>query len=135
MTSTVRALVAGAVVAATAAASEPGGVVLYRRYCAACHGASGRGDGPAAGALCPAPTDLTQVDRDERELTALIDGRRSVRAHGSSAMPIWGVVFEQSLIDEPHARRSALLRLQELARYVRSLRTRPVDASGRPSTP
>ena len=110
---------------ASVEAAEPeAGELLYRRYCAACHGVGGRGDGPAAGALCPPPTDLTRLERDERELMALIDGRRPVRAHGSSAMPIWGVVFEESLIDEPHARRTALLRVQTLARYVQAMRER-----------
>jgi mono/diheme cytochrome c family protein len=129
--STMLGVLALLVLAAAAEAAERAGAVLYRRYCAACHGADGRGDGPAAGALCPAPTDLTRIDRDERELMALIDGRRPVRAHGSPGMPIWGVVFEQSLINEPHARRTTLLRLQELAGYVRTLRARPVDRSER----
>ena len=43
-----------------------------------------------------------------------IDGSRTVRAHGSAAMPVWGEVFEQSLIDEPHHRRTALLHVQAL---------------------
>jgi hypothetical protein len=38
------------------------GQEAYRRYCAACHGESGRGDGVAAGVagFVPAPTDLAQ---------------------------------------------------------------------------
>jgi hypothetical protein len=75
---------------------------------------------------------FASIEREERELMSLIDGRRPVRSHGSAAMPIWGVVFEESLIDEPHARRTALLRLQELARYVRKLRASTPDHSERP---
>jgi len=36
---------------------------LYQTQCAACHGAEGRGDGPAGAALEPAPTDFTEVAR------------------------------------------------------------------------
>ena len=50
-----------------------------------------------------------------------IDGRRTVRAHGTAGMPVWGAVFEQSLIAEPHAQRTALLQLQMLADYVHDL--------------
>ncbi len=32
---------------------------LFAQYCAACHGPIGKGDGPAAAALNPKPTDLT----------------------------------------------------------------------------
>lgn len=36
------------------------GAFLYRKYCAGCHGAGGRGDGPAAAALAVRPPDLTE---------------------------------------------------------------------------
>ena len=36
------------------------GALLYRRHCESCHGADGRGGGPAAGALDYPPPDLTQ---------------------------------------------------------------------------
>lgn len=36
---------------------------LYATRCAACHGASGKGDGPAAAALRPAPRDLGDPQR------------------------------------------------------------------------
>lgn len=98
------------------------GAVLYARYCASCHGVSGRGDGPAAAGLTPPPTDLTRLAADVPELMKAIDGRRTVRAHGTAAMPVWGVVFEESLIQEPHARRTTLLQLQLLAEQVKALR-------------
>jgi len=40
-------------------AAAPDGEQLWRDNCAGCHGAEGRGDGPAAEWLLPAPTDLT----------------------------------------------------------------------------
>lgn len=36
---------------------------LYQTHCAACHGAEGRGDGPAGAALEPAPTDFHERAR------------------------------------------------------------------------
>jgi len=108
-------------------AGAQGGELLYRRYCAACHGLQGHGDGPAGAALCPRPPDLTRLESGVRELMRQIDGRRTVRAHGSADMPVWGEVFEQSLIGEPHRRRTALLKVQALAEYVRGLRARRIQ--------
>jgi len=39
------------------------GAKLYQANCLACHGATGKGDGPAAGALDPKPTDFTDIAR------------------------------------------------------------------------
>lgn len=98
--------------------STPNGATLYGRHCASCHGASGRGDGPAAAALNPPPNDLTQYRASPQELMQVIDGRRAVRAHGTSAMPVWGEVFEQVHLDDAHAKRLALLQVEALADYV-----------------
>jgi high-affinity iron transporter len=40
-----------------------GAAVLYATHCAACHGATGDGRGPAAAALEPTPTDFTDAER------------------------------------------------------------------------
>lgn len=48
------------------------GQALYRSTCAACHGEQGRGDGPLARALNPAPVNFTDRNRaSERSLFAL----------------------------------------------------------------
>ncbi|MEH8017904.1 FTR1 family protein [Rheinheimera muenzenbergensis] len=39
------------------------GSALYQQHCAACHGSSGAGDGPAATALDPAPTNFHDAER------------------------------------------------------------------------
>lgn len=39
------------------------GAALFQNQCAACHGASGHGDGPMAAGLEPPPTDLTDSQR------------------------------------------------------------------------
>jgi len=75
------------------------GQQYFRRYCSACHGVEGRGDGPAAPALRPPPADLTRIAQRRggrfpvAEIAAYIDGRTVVSAHGSREMPIWGERF------------------------------------------
>lgn len=46
------------------------GAELYRASCAACHGPSGRGDGPAAEGLEPPPTDFTAPGRAQEATPA-----------------------------------------------------------------
>jgi len=107
--------------ACAAPTSTPNGAALYLRHCASCHGASGHGDGPAAAALTPPPNDLTRYHASLPELMQVIDGRRAVRAHGTSAMPVWGEIFEEVHLDDMHAKRIALLQVQALADYVTRL--------------
>ncbi len=38
------------------------GKATFGQYCATCHGAAGKGDGPGAAALNPKPKDLTTPD-------------------------------------------------------------------------
>ena len=40
---------------------EPTGAQDFANYCASCHGAGGKGDGPAAAGLGKKPADLTQL--------------------------------------------------------------------------
>jgi len=75
------------------------GQQYFMRYCSACHGVEGRGDGPADPALRPPPADLTRIAQRRggrfpvAEIAAYIDGRTVVSAHGSREMPIWGERF------------------------------------------
>lgn len=104
------------------------GADLYQAYCAACHGRTGRGDGPVAPALTRRPTDLTLLAKRaggryplERVL-ASIDGKAmpSPAFHGTTEMPIWGPIFRQ--LDVNDARTA--VRVQNLAKYVESLQER-----------
>lgn len=49
------------------------GQVLYENTCASCHGASGQGDGPAAGGLDPAPAKLVVVMKMPVATDAFLD--------------------------------------------------------------
>lgn len=104
-------------------ASVTKGVDLYLRYCAACHGKDGKGDGPVAPALKAAPGDLTVLAQKNGgkfplgEVRQLLGDRSSTPAHGSQEMPIWGPVFRRMSPDENVAK----LRADNLMRYLESI--------------
>ena len=91
------ALLGGSPAARAAEATD--GKALYRRYCSACHGASGKGDGVVAAALRPKPTDLTLLAKSNNgtfpvaDIAGRIDGRETARVHGDPDMPVWGQVL------------------------------------------
>ncbi|MFO0993771.1 MAG: c-type cytochrome [Hyphomicrobiales bacterium] len=72
----------------------------FGMYCADCHGEDARGNGPRAFGLSVPPPDLTKLAGrhggafPRQQVTALIDGRASVAAHGSREMPVWGKWFK-----------------------------------------
>lgn len=123
--------------ALVALAQEPvarSGPVLYRQYCASCHGISGRGDGPVAKSLRVEVPDLTRLairqggvfDRDRVE--RIIDGRFIIGAHGSRTMPIWGEALSRSAVGDPNAERATRTIVGRLADYLWQLqRTPPVQ--------
>ena len=82
-------------------ASAERGKELFTKYCASCHGVSGKGDGPAAPALKIPPADLTTLAaRNKGQFPSLrvmqaIKAGPSVPAHGSEIMPVWGTIFLQ----------------------------------------
>jgi mono/diheme cytochrome c family protein len=99
---------------------------LYREYCAVCHGADGKGAGPAAEALKKSPTDLTQMARrhegrfPETDVLKTLTGERSITAHGSSDMPVWGAVF-RNMSSNPGLTQS---RIHALLQYVEEMQAK-----------
>ena len=106
---------------------EATGADLYRRHCAACHGASGRGDGPLAASLRIPPKDLTAIARNaggtfpEAQVMLVIDGRTAVAEHGPREMPVWGAIFQQEHVGEPFAVYGPILDARALADYLRTI--------------
>ena len=66
---------------------------LYAAQCAGCHGASGRGDGPAAAGMVPAPIDFTDLTRaTQRSPLALYEAIS--RGVAGTAMPAYAQLDE-----------------------------------------
>jgi mono/diheme cytochrome c family protein len=81
-------------------ADATSGKKIFVNYCASCHGVDGKGNGPAAAALKPAPTDLTTLAKSNEGkypagfVSAMLKFGRNPAAHGSSEMPVWGSRFK-----------------------------------------
>ena len=87
------------------------GKQLYGEYCASCHGAGGKGDGPDAAKLGQKLTDLTLIAKNNggkfpfydvmlkisnrpptgQDQDASLPG--STTSHGGGTMPGWGQIF------------------------------------------
>ena len=101
-----------AVFASTAGAQDHSnhtGAQLYTRFCASCHGAGGRGDGPVAPLLRVEVPDLTRLIRRPGDpfptetVRRIVDGREVPAAHGGRRMPIWGYEFATATAGAPEA--------------------------------
>ncbi len=77
-------------------ASVPRGKRIYKEYCSQCHGASGRGDGPAATDLNPKPAIHAQMALDKEPEDYLFNvvyyGGKAVGK--SPFMPYWGLTLK-----------------------------------------
>lgn len=107
---------------------QPTGAEDFATYCAACHGSSGKADGPGAAGLDQLPVDLTQLSaRDGGEFPGTrvmakiwgYTGRDS-----ASAMPQFGPLLQGELVPYDGGDGIATptpVRLVQLAEYVRLL--------------
>ena len=108
------------------------GVSLSETQCTACHGESGRGDGPSAKLLRSTPTDLTLLAKNKGgtfsrdEIARSIDGRDPLGSHGSNDKPVWGTIF--SMMKEPPDVVSA--KIQSLVSYIESMQRKPQAYAG-----
>lgn len=83
---------------------------LYKDLCGSCHGATGKGDGPAAAALNPKPGNFTDCKAMAKESDATLfkiikEGSQSVGR--SPMMPAWGGALKDQQI-------------RDLVAYIRS---------------
>jgi mono/diheme cytochrome c family protein len=124
---TILALVFTAPLAKSFAADVDGGKGMYLKYCASCHGITGKGDGPVSRDLKVKMPDLTVLKRNNQgmyptdRVVSSIDGSRSVRAHGDRNMPVWGEVFRKEHEKEKYTELTALLKAKLIAEYVGTL--------------
>jgi mono/diheme cytochrome c family protein len=112
--------------------NDPGvtrsGASYYTEFCAACHGAGGKGDGPAAAGLAARPADLTRLSarnggqfpmvRVMAKVYGYADGR------GGGTMPGFGALFEGDTVlieTAPGVMTPTPAPLVAVAEYVRGL--------------
>jgi len=106
MWSTFKWLISGAVIVVFSVSGRAQGVdegkIEFLSSCAPCHGTDGKGKGPTSAALKTPPPDLTALAKENNgvfpaaKVSETIDGRKSVSAHGSGEMPIWGFRYMAS---------------------------------------
>ena len=100
------------------------GAKIFRYYCVACHGADGRGHGPASVALKHAVPDLTLISQRNagkfpyQRVKEIIEGKQpGPLAHGDREMPIWGPIFHEVEADQDWGE----VRLDAITKYIESI--------------
>ena len=122
-------MVAGAAPMARAAGLDDlNGRQLYLRFCSACHGEQGYGDGPVRDQFKTLIPDLTRITRRNSgvdpgrfptdRIARIVDGRTAVAAHGTREMPVWGHAFADALGDSPEAQKQASAMVDRLVQYL-----------------
>jgi mono/diheme cytochrome c family protein len=100
----------------------------FEFYCASCHGATGKGDGPVAASLKTVPADLTLLAKrnggtfPRQRVVSLVTGTEPglVTVHGSSEMPVWGPVFR--FLDPSDGR--VKVRIENVVAYIETLQSK-----------
>ena len=103
------------------------GADLYKRFCGACHGVKGEGDGPVAASFKIVVPDLTRIAKrqggkfpDER-IHRIIDGRLVPAPHGTREMPIWGYEFSSVTPEGTPNLATGDQMIARLVEYLRSI--------------
>lgn len=109
----------------------------FQSLCASCHGATGRGDGPAASALKVQPPDLTRIAQrndgtfPDAFVWGKIWGLDMPVSHGTRDMPVWGSIFIEaalgkyiplpSILDAVQAGVRVNQRMDHLVKYLQTI--------------
>lgn len=105
----------------------PSGKTIYNQYCAACHGADGRGSGPVTPTLKISVPDLTTLSKRHGGKFPFDYVERVLRfgpgfaAHGSSEMPVWGPIFKYL---ENYNEAATRKRIKNLCGYLESIQVK-----------
>lgn len=104
------------------------GQVVYVRYCVACHGKAGHGDGPLSQDLrMPVPDLATLAERNggqypyDRVVRIMTHGE-PLAGHGTADMPTWGDAFRNT---SGTAAPSVDVAIRRLAHYIWSIQRQP----------
>jgi len=109
--------------------SPASGKEMFAAYCAPCHGADGKGNGPAAPSMKVPPTDLTQMAKknggkfpaNSLASTLKFGGGGAAGAHGSADMPVWGPLFQS--LDRFHDT-AVQQRVSNLVSYIETIQVK-----------
>jgi mono/diheme cytochrome c family protein len=102
----------------------PSGELMYKQYCAACHGPDAKGHGPLAALLTTPPPDLTTLAKRHMGkfpydyVAGILEFGPGPTAHGSSEMPTWGPIFR---FNDKQNERVVKQRIKNLSDYLASL--------------
>ena len=100
------------------------GKITYGRYCVACHGPEGKGDGSLAGDLRVPVPDLTLLASRNggtfpaERVSRIIAGGEVAHGHGTNDMPAWGDAFKKTKGTDEATVQAAI---RNLAEYLHSL--------------
>jgi mono/diheme cytochrome c family protein len=123
------------------AARQHEGYGLYQELCAECHGVRADGRGTRAGEFSPRPPDLRHLRGPAggavrvEDLVRVIDGRRTLRAHGASGMPVWGWELVADVPDPEIRERARLQLVHTLAEYLIAIQEPPPTGAGESPAP
>ena len=103
------------------------GSLLYKAYCATCHGTDGKGVGPMTEWLKIQSPDLTRMSIREggmfpfARVQRIIAGEENItQGHGTREMPVWGPIFSQVTWDQDLGR----VRVYNLAKYLEKIQAK-----------
>ena len=102
----------------------PSGKVMFKQYCASCHGADAKGRGPATPTLNTRVPDLTTLTKRHDGkfpydyVESVLRFGLGFAAHGSAEMPVWGPIFQYL---ENYNEAAVRQRIRNLCEYLESL--------------
>ena len=101
---------------------------MYAKYCASCHGVTGKGDGPAVPVFKHPPTNLTVLATNNGGKFPTLLVLHTVKfgpnapQHGNVQMPVWNNIFRQ--MDWRSDDSIPQIRTRVLTEYIKTLQAK-----------